>query len=85
MTHKVELRPSGHTFEVSENKYVLTAGLEAGWNMSHSYKVGMCRTCRAKLIEVELSNYLQRATHGRWWDRYPASRPAHRRRPVYRA
>lgn len=61
MTHKVELRPSGHTFEVSENEYVLTAGLEAGWNMPYSCKVGMCRTCRAKLIEgeVEFSNYLQ--------------------------
>jgi len=61
MTHKVELRPSGHTFQVSENEYVLSAGLEAGWNMPYSCKVGMCRTCRAKLIEgeVELSNYLQ--------------------------
>jgi len=60
MTHKVELRPSGHTFDVSENEYVLSAGLEAGWNMPYSCKVGMCRTCRAKLIEgeVELSNYL---------------------------
>lgn len=60
MTHRVELRPSGHTFDVSDDKYVLTAGLEAGWNMPYSCRVGMCRTCRAKLIEgeVELSDYL---------------------------
>jgi CDP-4-dehydro-6-deoxyglucose reductase len=58
--HKVELRPSGHTFEVADDKFVLTAGLEAGCNLPYSCRVGMCRSCRAKLIDgkVELTDYL---------------------------
>jgi CDP-4-dehydro-6-deoxyglucose reductase len=59
MTNQVTLQPSGHTFEVSGDEYVLTAGLNAGYNLPYSCRVGMCSTCRAKLIEgsVELSDH----------------------------
>jgi CDP-4-dehydro-6-deoxyglucose reductase len=60
MAYQVTLQPSGHTFAVAENDYVLSAGLAAGWNMPYSCRVGMCRSCRAKLVsgEVELGEYL---------------------------
>jgi len=60
MTHRVVLQPSGHTFDVADDQYVLTAGLEAGWNLPYSCRVGMCRSCRAKLVhgDLELSDYL---------------------------
>ena len=60
MTYRVELRPSGHAFEVRDEQSLLTAGLEAGWNLPYSCRVGMCRSCRAKLVEgkVDLTDYL---------------------------
>jgi CDP-4-dehydro-6-deoxyglucose reductase len=60
MAYRVSLRPSGHSFESSSNEFVLSAGLAAGWNMPYSCRVGMCRSCRAKLVsgDVELADYL---------------------------
>jgi CDP-4-dehydro-6-deoxyglucose reductase, E3 len=60
VTHRVSLQPSGHSFDVDPKEYVLSAGLAAGWNLPYSCRVGMCRSCRAKLVsgEVELSDYL---------------------------
>ena len=51
MGFRVTLQPSGHAFEVPEGKPILTAGLDAGWNMPYSCRAGTCRTCRARIIE----------------------------------
>jgi CDP-4-dehydro-6-deoxyglucose reductase len=60
MSFRVSLQPSEHSFDASPDEYVLSAGLAAGWNLPYSCRVGMCRSCRAKLVsgEVELSDYL---------------------------
>jgi len=60
MAYRVSLQPSGHSFEASPDDYVLSAGLAAGWNLPYSCRVGMCRSCRARLVsgEVELGDYL---------------------------
>jgi CDP-4-dehydro-6-deoxyglucose reductase len=60
MSHRISLQPSGHSFDVSPGEYVLSAGLAAGLNLPYSCRVGMCRSCRARLVsgEVELSDYL---------------------------
>lgn len=60
MTHRVVLQPSGHAFDLTDDEFVLTAGLAAGYNLPYSCRVGMCRSCRAKLLEgeVELTDYL---------------------------
>lgn len=60
MVHRVSLQPSGHSFDVNADEYVLSAGLDAGWNLPYSCRVGMCASCRAKLVsgEVEHSDYL---------------------------
>lgn len=60
MAYRVKLQPSGHEFACAGDSYVLTAGLAAGCNLPYSCRVGMCRSCRAKLVsgEVELADYL---------------------------
>lgn len=60
MSYQVRLQPSGHSFDAAPDEPVLTAGLNAGWNLPYSCRVGMCRSCRAKLVsgEVALSDYL---------------------------
>jgi CDP-4-dehydro-6-deoxyglucose reductase, E3 len=49
MAYKIELQPSGHSFEVPPDKTVLLAGLEAGFYMPYSCRVGTCRTCRGTI------------------------------------
>jgi CDP-4-dehydro-6-deoxyglucose reductase len=49
MAFKIELQPSGHSFEVPPDKTVLLAGLEAGFHMPYSCRVGTCRTCRGTI------------------------------------
>jgi CDP-4-dehydro-6-deoxyglucose reductase len=51
MSHKVTLKPSGHSFEVEEGKNVLQAGLDAGFMMPYSCRTGVCRTCRGTIKE----------------------------------
>ncbi len=48
MAFRVTLVPSGHEFEVPDGKTVLTAGLEAGFNMPYSCRAATCRTCRGR-------------------------------------
>ncbi len=51
MSHWVTLKPSGHRYEVPEDKSILHAGLEAGFAMPYSCKTGVCRTCRGTVLE----------------------------------
>ena len=51
MTHRVTLKPSGHSYEVDEGKTVLQAGLDAGYMLPYSCRAGVCRTCRGTVIE----------------------------------
>ena len=51
MPYTVTLKPSGHRFEVPEDKSILQAGLDAGYMMPYSCRQGVCRTCRGTLRE----------------------------------
>src|SRR5947208_9639325 len=51
MTHRVTLKPSGHSYEVDEGKSVLQAGLDAGHMLPYSCRAGVCRTCRGTIVE----------------------------------
>jgi len=51
MTYTVTLKPSGHRFEVPQDKSILQAGLDAGFMMPYSCRQGVCRTCRGTLQE----------------------------------
>jgi CDP-4-dehydro-6-deoxyglucose reductase len=63
MTHKVTLRPSGHTFEVPEGKNVLQAGLDAGHMLPYSCRAGVCRTCRGTIVEGKVDYGMVHATY----------------------
>ena len=54
MTHRVTLKPSGHSYEVQEGQNVLQAGLDAGFMMPYSCRSGVCRTCRGTVVEGKL-------------------------------
>jgi CDP-4-dehydro-6-deoxyglucose reductase, E3 len=49
MPFQVTLKPSGHTFEVPEDKNILQAGLDAGYQMPYSCRTGVCKTCRGTI------------------------------------
>ena len=51
MAHKVTLQPSGHSFEVAEERNILQAGLDAGYSLPYSCRTGVCRTCRGTIRE----------------------------------
>ncbi|HEY6821351.1 MAG TPA: CDP-6-deoxy-delta-3,4-glucoseen reductase [Burkholderiales bacterium] len=51
MTHRITLKPSGHSYEVDEGKTILQAGLDAGYMLPYSCRAGVCRTCRGTIIE----------------------------------
>lgn len=49
MTYRVELEPSGLTFEVKPGELILTAGLAAGIRMPYGCRMGTCRSCRGRI------------------------------------
>ena len=51
MAHRVTLKPSGHSYEVAQDKTVLQAGLDAGYELPYSCREGVCRTCRGTIVE----------------------------------
>jgi len=63
MTHRVTLKPSGHTYEVDEGKTVLQAGLDAGYMLPYSCRAGVCRTCRGTIVEGKVDYGAVHATY----------------------
>jgi CDP-4-dehydro-6-deoxyglucose reductase, E3 len=59
--HQVTLQPSGHTFTVRDGDAILSAGLAAGWNLPYSCRLGMCRSCRARIVDgtVDHGDYFE--------------------------
>ena len=52
-TYRVEVVHEGDTvtIDVDENDYILDAAVEAGLEVPHDCKMGVCMTCPAKLVE----------------------------------
>src|SRR5438874_11836573 len=63
MTHRVTLKPSGHSYEVDEGKTVLQAGLDAGHMLPYSCRAGVCRTCRGTILEGKVDYGAVHATY----------------------
>ncbi len=55
MGFRVTLQPSGHAFEVTDDKTVLAAGLDAGLNLPYSCRTGSCMTCRGHILEGQVT------------------------------
>lgn len=61
MTYRIELQPSGNTFNVEEGEDILNAGLAAGYQLAYSCRRGTCSTCRCRIIsgKVDYGEYLE--------------------------
>lgn len=51
-SHKVEIEHEGKTFnlDVPDGKSILEVALDAGLDLPHDCKLGVCMTCPAKLV-----------------------------------
>jgi CDP-4-dehydro-6-deoxyglucose reductase len=54
MTFKVQLEPSGHSFDVQEGESLLEAALRANIGLPYGCRSGRCGACAAKLCEGEV-------------------------------
>jgi CDP-4-dehydro-6-deoxyglucose reductase, E3 len=50
MAYQVTLQPSGHQFSVTDDKTLLEAGLDAGFNLPYGCKNGACGACKGKVL-----------------------------------
>ncbi|MDH5217065.1 MAG: CDP-6-deoxy-delta-3,4-glucoseen reductase, partial [Gammaproteobacteria bacterium] len=51
MTHTIEIRPSGHTFQVEEGENILDAALRQGHAFPYGCRGGACGACKGKVLE----------------------------------
>ena len=51
---EVTIMPSGKTVEVSRDKTLLTAALDAGLDFPHNCKFGSCGACKCKLVKGKI-------------------------------
>ncbi|AJE44876.1 CDP-6-deoxy-delta-3,4-glucoseen reductase [Celeribacter indicus] len=60
MSFRVELEPSGATFEVEEGQSILNAALESGHQLAYSCRRGTCATCKCKITsgKVDYGEYI---------------------------
>jgi CDP-4-dehydro-6-deoxyglucose reductase len=54
--YRVRLQPSGNEFEVPDGKDILNSALAARLSVPYSCKTGVCRTCRARVLEGTLDH-----------------------------
>src|SRR5271170_7998881 len=55
MSVRISLSKSDRSFSVAPDQSILDAALDAGLNLPHSCKGGNCGTCRARLLQGEVS------------------------------
>ncbi len=54
MSHHVTVQPSGHTFEVEENEFILDAALRQGVAFPYGCRSGSCGTCLGQVLEGQV-------------------------------
>lgn len=54
MSHQVTIQPSGHTFTVNAGETVLSAAVEAGFNLPYGCRNGACGACKGKVLEGQV-------------------------------
>ncbi|MGR3375964.1 CDP-6-deoxy-delta-3,4-glucoseen reductase [Salipiger abyssi] len=61
MSYRVELQPSGKTFDVEEGESILSAALDSGHQLAYSCRRGTCATCRARITSgtVDYGEYIE--------------------------
>lgn len=51
MSYTIEIKPSGHQYEVEEGETILEAGLRHGFNLPYSCRGGSCGACKGKVMQ----------------------------------
>lgn len=51
MSHQVTIQPSGHCYAVFPGETVLSAALDAGFNLPYGCRNGACGACKGKVLE----------------------------------
>lgn len=51
MSFQVTIQPSGHRFSVSGDETVLSAALEAGYNLPYGCRNGACGACKGQVLQ----------------------------------
>ncbi len=54
MAYHVKVQPSGHSFEIEENEFILDAALRQGVSFPYGCRSGSCGTCLGKVISGEI-------------------------------
>ena len=53
-SYQVTLQPSGHTFKVNENEFILDAALRQGIGLPYGCRSGSCGTCLGTVVSGEI-------------------------------
>jgi CDP-4-dehydro-6-deoxyglucose reductase len=51
MSFQVTIQPSGHQFSIQNDETVLSAALEAGFNLPYGCRNGACGACKGRVLE----------------------------------
>ncbi len=54
MTYHISVQPSGHSFDIEENEYILDAALRQGIAFPYGCRSGSCGTCLGNVITGEI-------------------------------
>lgn len=54
MTYRIIVQPSGYSFIVQQNETILEAALRCGFFFPHNCRLGVCATCKGKIISGEI-------------------------------
>lgn len=54
MSYHINIQPSGHSFEIEENEFILDAALRQGISFPYGCRSGSCGTCLGKIISGEI-------------------------------
>lgn len=63
MSFQVTIQPSGHHFSVRSGETILSAALEAGYNLPYGCRNGACGACKGQVLQgtVDLGHYQTQA------------------------
>lgn len=54
MSHQVTIKPSGHVFSVAADETILSAAVEAGFNLPYGCRNGACGACKGGVLEGQV-------------------------------
>ena len=51
MSNQVRIQPSSHVYQVAEGDTILSAAIDAGFNLPYGCRNGACGACKGKVLE----------------------------------